>query len=271
MKVFLNKAFSSTVNRLEIEITSSGYVHAGPEWNIKEMCSPYSRIYFVESGEFKVSACGKEITMKPGHVYIIPTGLVFNGHCDNAYTKLYFHFCINRPDGYDLLSECSGILSCNIGKDGIERIKNLFFSENLVDTLKLKNEILGISLSLLPEENIQHLASVVYSPQVQSAIDYIKDHLSIQLSVKTLSDNLFVAQTTLSKHFREEVGVNIGKYIDDIVFENAKKLLIKTDMPIMEISEKFGFCDRFYFSRRFKEKFDFTPYKYRKLNSTTLS
>ena len=271
MKQYLSKAFSSTVNRLEIEIHASAYVHAGTEWYIKEMCSPYSRIYFVESGEFTIKSGTQEITMKPGHVYIIPTGVVFNGHCDNAYTKLYFHFCINRPDGYDLFSECSGILSCNIGKDGIERIKNLFFSENLVDTLKLKNEILGISLSLLPEENIQHLASVVYSPQVQSAIDYIKDHLSIQLSVKTLSENLFIAPTTLSKHFRDEVGVNIGKYIDDIVFESAKKMLIKTDIPIQVISEKFGFCDRFYFSRRFKEKFGFTPYKYRKLNSTTFS
>lgn len=271
MECFFNKAFSSSVNKLDLEILDSAYVHGDSNWYVAGVCSPYSRIYFMESGEATVTAGGETIVLKPGYVYIVPTGLTFNGNCENAYTKVYFHFCINRPDGYDMFSGCGKILSLYLGEEKIREVKKLFFSENLVDTLKLKNIVLEIALSLFPEENSRELASVIYSPQVQRAIDYIKENLSIQLSVKTLSDNLFVAQTTLSKHFRDEVGVNIGKYIDDIVFESAKKMLIKTDIPIQEISEKFGFCDRFYFSRRFKEKFDFTPYRYRKMNTTTFS
>lgn len=271
MESFCNKSFTSAVNKLELEIHDSAYVHGDSEWNMTGICSPYTRIYFVESGELRVSAGGEDIILKPGYVYIIPTGLTFNGSCDKKYTKLYFHFCINRPDGYDLFSGCKEVLSCKLGLERIAEIKRMFFSDKLIDTLRLKNEISSLALSLFPEECSRELSSLIYSPQVQRAIDYIKGHLSIQLSVKTLSENLFVAQTTLSKHFRDEVGVNIGKYIDDIVFESAKKMLIKTDIPIQEISEKFGFCDRFYFSRRFKEKFDYTPYKYRKLNTTTLS
>ena len=38
-------------------------------------------------------------------------------------------------------------------------------------------------------------------------------------------------------------------------------------MQISRISERYGFCDQFYFSRRFKEKFGVTPQKYRKMNS----
>lgn len=271
MECFYNKAFSSSVNKLELEVIDSAYVHGDSEWNISGMCSPYSRIYFIESGCATIFAGGEEIIMKPGYAYIIPTGLAFSGFCKHSYTKTYFHFCINRPDGYDLFSGCGKVMPFFLGDAKIAEIKKMFFSENLVDTLKLKNTILGIALSLFPEDNQKELVSVIYSPQVQRAIEYIKNNLSIQLSVKTLSENLFVAQTTLSKHFRDEVGVNIGKYIDDIVFESAKKMLIKTDMPIQEISEKFGFCDRFYFSRRFKEKFNFTPYKYRKMNTTTFS
>ncbi len=271
MECFFNKSFSSAVNKLELEILDSAYVHGDDEWCMSGVCSPYSRIYFIESGEATVLICKKEVVLKPGYVYIIPTGLAFNGSCKDSYTKMYFHFCINRPDRYDLFSDCNQVLSKYIGDEKIAEVKRLFFSENLVDTLKLKSIILETALSLFPEDCTKGLTSVIYSPQVQRAIDYIKDHLSIQLSVKTISENLFVAQTTLAKHFRDEVGVNIGKYIDDIVFESAKKMLIKTDMPIQEISEKFGFCDRFYFSRRFKEKFDFTPYKYRKMNTTTFS
>lgn len=271
MECFFNKSFSSSVNKLEIEMLDSAYVHGDTDWNMAGVCSPYSRIYFIESGSAVISAGNETLTMQPGYVYIIPTGLAFSGSCADAYTKLYFHFCINRPDGYDLFSGCGNVLSKYIGVEKVSEIKRMFFSENLVDTLKLKSTILETALSLFPEENSKELLSVIYSPQVQRAIDYIKSHLSIQLSVKTLSENLFVAQTTLSKHFHDEVGVNIGRYIDDIVFESAKKMLIKTDIPIQTISEKFGFCDRFYFSRRFKEKFGFTPYKYRKMNTTTFS
>lgn len=271
MECFYNKAFSSSVNKLEIEVLDSAYVQGDEEWKLVGVCSPYSRLYYIESGEAKIFARGETITLKPGYVYILPPGLTINGSCDDAYTKIYFHVCINRPDGYDLLAGCGKILSSFIGEEKIALIKRLFFSENLVDTLRLKNEILSTVLTLFPEENSKELVSIIYSPQVQRAIDYIKEHLSIQLSVKTLSENLFIAQTTLAKHFREEVGVNIGKYIDDIVFESAKKMLIKTDIPIQTISEKFGFCDRFYFSRRFKEKFSFTPYKYRKMNTSTFS
>lgn len=271
MECFFNKAFSSSVNKLDLEILDSAYVHGDSDWKLVGVCSPYSRIYYIESGEAKVFSGNETLILKPGYVYIIPPELTINGSCENAYTKIYFHFCINRPDGYDMFAGCGKVLSCFIGEEKVAEVKRLFFSENLTDTLKLKNEILATALSLFPEENARVLSSVIYSPQVQRAIDYIKDNLSIQLSVKILSENLFVAQTTLSKHFRDEVGVNIGKYIDDIVFESAKKMLIKTDIPIQEISEKFGFCDRFYFSRRFKEKFDFTPYRYRKMNTTTFS
>ncbi len=271
MECFYSKAFSCSVNKLEIEILDSAYANGDKDWKLSGVCSPYSRIYFVESGEATIIVGGEKTVMKPGYVYIIPIGLAFNGLCDDSYTKIYFHFCINRPDGYDLFSGCGSVMSLFLGDEEISNIKRLFFSENLVDTLRLKSAILQIALSLFPEENTKELHSVIYSPQVQRAIDYIKANLSIQLSVKTLSENLFVAQTTLSKHFRDEVGVNIGKYIDDIVFESAKKMLIKTDIPIQMISEKFGFCDRFYFSRRFKEKFGFTPYKYRKMNTTTFS
>ena len=45
----------------------------------------------------------------------------------------------------------------------------------------------------------------------------------------------------------------------------AEQLLLKSDLTVLQISERFGFCDQFYFSRRFKMKYGETPQKYRKL------
>ena len=102
------------------------------------------------------------------------------------------------------------------------------------------------------------------SKLIQKSLQYINSHLSIKLHVKEIAKELFVAPRTLSKHFREEVGMSIGQYIDQRVQFEAEILLTDGDMTIEQISEKLGFCDRFYFTHKFKEKKYKTPVQYRK-------
>ena len=45
----------------------------------------------------------------------------------------------------------------------------------------------------------------------------------------------------------------------------CEELLCDTDLSLSEISERFGFCDQFYFSRRFKAKYGETPRDTRKM------
>ncbi|MDY3304712.1 MAG: helix-turn-helix domain-containing protein [Clostridia bacterium] len=51
-----------------------------------------------------------------------------------------------------------------------------------------------------------------------------------------------------------------------IRLDNAKKLLISTDLPIYKIDVESGFENEFYFSRIFKRKGNITPSGYRNKN-----
>ena len=104
-----------------------------------------------------------------------------------------------------------------------------------------------------------------YSRCVLLAIEYIKSHLSLQLGIAELAANAFVSESTLAKKFKAEVGMTIGCYIDETILFEAEQLLTKTELSVLEISERFGFCDQFYFSRRFKAKYGETPQRYRKM------
>ena len=110
----------------------------------------------------------------------------------------------------------------------------------------------------------------MYSPVIQKTIDYIRINLSVQLTAKEIAGQLYICESTLLKKFRKEVGVTLGSYIDDLIFFNAEKMLLKTKWSINQISETLGFCDQFYFSRRFKQKYGQTPLDYRKKLSTAL-
>ena len=95
-------------------------------------------------------------------------------------------------------------------------------------------------------------------------IRYIQSNLSARLSVQMLAERLFVSKSFLSDKFRGEVGVPLGKYIDDQLMASAQWQLLRTDASIGEISNNLGFCDQFYFSRRFKQLCGETPLQYRK-------
>jgi len=71
--------------------------------------------------------------------------------------------------------------------------------------------------------------------------------------------------STLAKRFKRVVCISIGGFIDDAVLFETARLLIHSDLSVRQISERFGFCDQFYFARRFKEKYGETSQRYRRM------
>ena len=97
----------------------------------------------------------------------------------------------------------------------------------------------------------------------KDALCYVWDHISVKLSAREIAQKLFVSESGLRNAFKADVGIALGKYIDDAVFFTVRKYLT-AGIPVEEIAQKLGFCDRHYLSRRFKEKFGKTISQYRK-------
>ena len=75
---------------------------------------------------------------------------------------------------------------------------------------------------------------------------------------------MFTSPNRLHKLFKAETGMTIGFYLDRLVLFKAAQLLIDPKLSIGEISRQLGFCDQYYFSRRFKSQFGQTPSQFRK-------
>ena len=255
MDIQKSHLFSDMVNKLHLEILDSGYVKGDSQWKGKNICSPYSRLYYIESGRAKLIYGKNEIIMKPGYVYLVPTGFLFSYTCDEAYTKLFFHFNLTGPDGYDIFENCKTCVSTKISEFDINKLITAYSEASPYDVLEIKREILSRAVSMLP------------SSVVQSTIDYIQLNLSLKLTSTFLAERLFISESTLCKKFRREVGITLGKYIDDLIFFNAEKMLVKSDWSVNRIAKNLGFCDQFYFSRRFKQHYGKTPLQYRKKQS----
>lgn len=251
-------------------ITDSGFAKADSEWDSSFVCSPFSRLYYVSGGYAEIRIKDRLIPLSPGRAYLIPLGTKYSCFCGGTMEHLYFHINIDAPNGYDLLrgAEC---VCCDIPTEKIMHLKDLYFSSSFTDQLELKYELyrsIQILLSLQPSVTE---FEVTLSPDIIKTIEYIRNNLSLQLTTADIADSLFLSKNTLAKQFRREVGLPIGKYIDKLIFFEAEKMLTKSSMSLKDISDALGFCDQFYFSRRFQQLFEETPMAYRKRTKTSIT
>lgn len=253
------------INHWNMEIIDSGYVYLDREgWHSNNVCSPYSRLYLIFNGEGYLNISNERIILHPGHAYLIPAGLTFDYGCDDYLEKLFFHLRLVRPDGYDLAQGLPFVSKCPITNQFLTNMLARFRGTLWEDVLLLEQDIRNITFRLLGQYDVLQNSPVSYSSLIKEAIKYIHSHLSATLTTKQLAEALFVSDITLSRRFRREIGKTIHQYLEDMVFQTACKRLAVSDQPLREISEELGFCDPFYFSRRFRQRFGEPPSQYRK-------
>ena len=264
MNIEYNKAFGNNFQSYDISIPFSGFVAAGNDWEQDELYSPWSRLYYVIDGDGVFVCGGKEIPIEADRVYLAPCGIPYGFYTSGTLTKLFFHVNIIKPDGYDLFSSPSlKITSLPFEREKSRELLELYRSNEPTKQIILKGEIWKTiadfaAVMLAPE------AASSYSKAVTKAIDYIRQNLSASLKVSDVADVVFCSQSYLGEKFKTEMGCSVAKYIDDLLMFEARRLLAG-DKTIGEVSAALGFCDQFYFSRKFAKHFSLPPKEYKKI------
>ncbi len=265
MKFEQHREIVANMNQWNMEIDDSGYVYLDYDsWHSTDVCSPFSRLYLIADGEGTLEAAGAQTILRPGSAYFIPAGLTFSYCCTEYLEKLYFHLRLVKPDGYDLAYGLPFITRCPLEKDVLSEMLSHYRGSRWEDVLLLEQELRAFTFRLLGQYEIMQTSVTTYSQLIQETMHYIHANLSAGLTSKQVADALFLSDITLSRRFHQETGRTIHQYLEDMVFQTACKRLAVSNRPIGEISEELGFCDPFYFSRRFRQRYGEPPSQYRK-------
>ncbi|WP_298034021.1 response regulator [uncultured Dysosmobacter sp.] len=100
-----------------------------------------------------------------------------------------------------------------------------------------------------------------YSKAITSAIEYIKLHYAEELTLNLVAEHVFLNREYLSRHFKQEVGVNFSKYLMDIRLREAMRMLRTTALRTGEIAERVGMPNVSYFTSAFKKQYGVSPSK----------
>ncbi|WP_310832813.1 helix-turn-helix transcriptional regulator [Paenibacillus pedocola] len=93
---------------------------------------------------------------------------------------------------------------------------------------------------------------------------YLRNHYAEALTNTVLADELHFHYNYLARCMKRVYGLTPMEYLTDYRLEQAKLLLLKTEIPVSAVAERTGFESTAYFSRRFTGKVGISPLRYRK-------
>ena len=134
-----------------------------------------------------------------------------------------------------------------------ENIDNREFSIALLDTIvaKLQKET--------EKNNCKKEISAISAAEI-----YILNNFRNKLTLEDVANEVALAPTYFSRLFKAEKGINFKTYLNNMRFEYAKKLLLHSDLTVMQVCTECGFNDYPNFIRRFKQNTGLYPTEYRK-------
>lgn len=101
-------------------------------------------------------------------------------------------------------------------------------------------------------------------PVIERISTYIAAHLTEDLPIKTIAQNMNISVYYLSHLFKSVTGITPVDYRNELRLTRAKQLLITTDQAIYQIALECGFSSASYFTEIFSRSEKISPSEFRK-------
>ena len=93
--------------------------------------------------------------------------------------------------------------------------------------------------------------------------DWISHHLAEDISLPALARQAGMSERSFSRHYADATGMTPGRAVEQLRVEAARRLLLKSRLPVKRISQRCGFGSEETMRRSFARLLDVTPQDYR--------
>ncbi len=106
----------------------------------------------------------------------------------------------------------------------------------------------------------------VGDPLIKDILAYLDNTFTENISLSDIANHFGLSPYSLSRMFKQYVGLGFQKYLIRLRITEAKRLLEQTDLKVMAVADTVGFGDLSAFNRAFKLLTEVTPSLYRKIS-----
>ncbi|MDI3481631.1 MAG: two-component system, response regulator YesN [Tepidanaerobacteraceae bacterium] len=97
----------------------------------------------------------------------------------------------------------------------------------------------------------------------ERALNYIRDNFKKPITLEEVADYVHISPYYFSHGFKNFIGISFIDYVTKLRIDEAKKLLLTTDMSIGDVGKQVGYYDPNYFGRVFKNVVGIPPSKFK--------
>tara|TARA_R110002126_G_scaffold34643_1_gene107038 strand:+ start:1089 stop:1955 length:867 start_codon:yes stop_codon:yes gene_type:complete len=276
---------------LKLSLINVGFDQLDHTWDFDNVISPFSRMYYITSGNAKVYHNNEVFYLKPNHMYLIPSHTYSRYKCDLYHEQYYINFLEEVANGLSIysfkkfiyeikatdkeLTYFKRLLEINSGRTLVNNDPKIYDNKPTLFKFKNKNEALTTSryletlgiLSVLFSKFIKNSSNkdkIFTKSNIEKAIIYISENLHKKLTVEDLAAYCNLNKDHFSRSFCQNFGMRPIKYIQSRRVQRAQLLLLTTVDPLKDVAEKVGIENMSYFIRTFKKFTGKTPNDFKK-------
>lgn len=245
------------------------------------------RIFYSLSGKAEIFIENEHYELIPGSIFYCRAGSIYNirtSHAElislnfdltqenNARTMPYSRTTVR--DGktlptihFEFVYDSEFInshLFVAHGSEYIEPLKAILeeYSTQKIYYQENSSAILKSLLTKLHRHSIESTSNATHA--VSKLIAYVKANYNKPLNNEDLSSMTGYHEYHLNRLFTKHTGTSVHQYILNIRINEAKKLLLNTNLSLTSIAEQIGFNSNTYFSTYFKRVVGISPLEFRK-------
>jgi len=260
-----------------LHLQEVGYLTAiKPHTSKREKLQSYL-CFMVEDGEGELVYEGKKYELRSGDVVFIDcrkayshsTGMNLNA---GLWSLRWCHFYgPSMPAIYAKYCERGGLPVIRGGDMAqystiISDIYTLASSSDYIRDMRINGKLNDL-LTLLMESS-WHREAHTNAPKkmdISSVKSFLDEHYSEKLSLESVASHFFIDKHYLARLFKEQYGVTLVTYLQQVRITHAKRMLRFTDKSIEEIGLECGIGELNYFSRVCKKLEGVSPSEFRRV------
>jgi len=150
----------------------------------------------------------------------------------------------------------------------LNAVKAGYKAAELLDKILTGKKIVNHTILVEPTRIITRQSTdilAVKDPIVAEALRFINQNFKRPIQVSEVLSAVQTSHVTLLEKFHESIGRNIHEEIQRVRMEEFARMIIETDLPIYQISNKLNFTFYKHVSRQFKKQKGMSPSAYRKM------
>lgn len=253
-------------DRLFVKVFTVARVTIDRNWNARDVCSGYWRIYInSRPGAAVELADGTLYRLRPGHPHLIPAWVRF--HCRNtcAIEHRYAHFDVIGLTAETVQRLFPRPLMVNLDEAEARLARTLDGSGSPEVAICRAKAVIYTALAAAFRDLPDGAAGLLDDPgPMAPALRQIETQLGAPLNNRALAALCHMSEDHFGRVFRARLGRTPAQYILERRIAAASQELAFTRDSIEQIAERLGFANRFHLTRMFTRRMGAAPAAFRR-------